>query len=214
MRYWIILFLFMLTSCCTVQVPEIPPNDARQYLYHNVTMEIQQTTAIGMVHSDLEILKDRFHEYRICRRDRINVVVKPPVPEPVRPWLQAQVVAFAQRHRTLYDRHPDDRHLIVYISLLPGTYAEPNRTNVIGLAFQDQHIALFNNFSFYVLLHEFGHTLGLVDRERREEDPVNPDRPRHCNIKACVMFWQVNKRGRFDSRCLRDLDQLIADRNK
>ena len=34
---------------------------------------------------------------------------------------------------------------------------------------------------------------GLVDPSSRAEEPVNPDRPNHCNNINCVMFWHIKR---------------------
>ena len=210
MRGLIAFFLVVLTSCTSLQVQEKPPT--ARYLYDNITIEIQQTDSIGVVQSNLTALKNSLHKYRICRKNRISIIVKNPVPAPAA-WTRETMLYFKRKHRTLFDRNPHDRHLIVHISLLPGIYLERGG-NIIGLAFKsNQYIALFNNFSHYVLLHEFGHLIGLVDRSHRKESPRNSTRPNHCNRKSCVMFWRASRLGKFDDRCLKDIDRMISERN-
>lgn len=216
MRKWLILLTLFLTSCGSFAVNQLDQGLGSekpvQYLYDHITVEIQPTTQVGVVNSQLVTFRERLHEYRICRSDRINFIVKNPVEAPVELWTRSAVMAFMRAHRTLYDLRPDDRHLIVYMSVLPGKYPDTD-SNIIGMAFGNQHMALFNNFDHYVLLHEMGHTIGLVDRDHREGEPVNPERPNHCNVRECVMFWIVDKNGRFDDRCLKDLERMIAEAN-
>ena len=147
MRRLIAFFLVVLTSCTSLQVQEKPPT--AKYLYDNITIEIQQTNSISIIQSDLTALKSSLHKYRICRKNRISIIVKNPVPAPAA-WTRSTMMHFKRKHRTLFDRNPYDRHLIVHISLLPGIYLERGG-NIIGLAFKsNQYIALFNNFSHFL----------------------------------------------------------------
>jgi hypothetical protein len=209
MRKIALILMIVLTSCVPLRGIEVE-TPIKEYLYDNITIEIQPSDGAGFVNSEMQLLKAKMHHYKICRSDRVSVVVRSIVQAPTTTWPRKMIKSFQNNHQTLVDRNIRDKHLIVFVSIIPGNYTVPGKTNIIGLAFADQHITIFNdNFNHAVLLHEIGHVIGLVNRNVRDEEPVNPDRPKHCNNVKCVMFWQVNKGARFDSLCRRDIQDLI-----
>jgi hypothetical protein len=206
---WFVVVFMIMIGCAPLTPNPEPELPARLFLYDNITMEIQPTYSAGVVTSQLTLLKDSFHKYKICRRENVSTIIRQPVDALSHVWPRNLLLRFRNRHRTLLDRRPNDRHLIVFVSILPGIYALHGHRSTIGLAMNDHHIVLFSNFDRAVLLHEFGHIIGMVDRSKREDPPVNPKRPRHCNNRRCVMFWQVNRDAKFDGLCRRDLAAMI-----
>lgn len=67
-----------------------------------------------------------------------------------------------------------------------------------------------------VLLHEFGHLLGLVDLgSPMQNNHLDTDHDKHCDNESCLMFWKVENNGvlqmmnsgipQLDTNCLLDL---------
>lgn len=211
--WFVVVFIVMIGCVPLTPAPEheLP---AQLFLYDNITMEIQPTHSAGIDISQLVLLKKSLHDYKICRRENVSAIIRQPVDALSNNWPRNLLITFKNRHQTLLDRRPNDRHLIVFISVLPGHYALQGHRSTIGLAMNGHYIVLFSNFDRAVLLHEFGHIIGMVDRSKREDPPVNPKRPRHCNNSRCVMFWQVNRKAMFDALCQRDLDAMIEAARK
>lgn len=208
----IIAAFFSITSCVShpkrVVIEKPTPK-----LFDGITIEVQPTYSSAYDEASMSKFIEDLEDNNICLSSRVRVVVRPPVIAFQRYWTTADIRFFERRHRRLYDNNRFDRHLILHISLLPGVYGEPGKRRAIGLKYGiHQSIALLRGaFGRNLLFHEFGHVIGLVDRHKREGEPVNPDRPNHCNAKNCTMFWTVHARKapRLDSLCRRDIRALI-----
>lgn len=197
---FIIAFLLYLPFCLAQSTKQTK----HDFVYDRITLEIQPTFEIENLDVELAKYRERLHDARICHRDRIHVIVKPIVPLFFGWWTREMVLGVNRQCRTVYDGNLKDRHLFVFVAVLDGEYLPKKK--VAGLAFKDyQFILLFRRFTFYALVHETAHIMGMVNRE---QVPVNPKRPPHCNNKDCVMYWQVNRLGRFDERCQADIDLL------
>jgi hypothetical protein len=202
------------TSCVSKKSqPELVPKPEPLKLYDGITIEVQPTTTSLYDEDAMSEFIEDLEEFNICSKSDIRIVVRPTVIAFHRQWTSATVRLFERRFRRLWDTNKADKHLILHISLLPGQYVLPPKNNVIGIKYgRNQSIALFQGaFGRNLLFHELGHVIGLVDRCNREGDPVNPDRPNHCNTRRCSMFWTIHPRKapRLDPLCERDIQELI-----
>jgi hypothetical protein len=214
-NYVFIAFLIsILFSSC------ISPRNQPLYSLDNTTildhMEIEIVPVEGSTVNSAVItsLINNLNDYRICSRDNIIVYLRSPVHSNKRSWSHADVVAFEDQHRIIWDRNNQDRHLKLFISCLPGTYTEKGLTDISGLVYGYRNtISLFQGcFERSVLLHEIGHIIGLVDNSTRGNPPVNIVRPNHCNNSKCVMFWVVSRDAIFDEKCINDIANMIRRR--
>lgn len=222
MRHLVLIFCLFLTACISpTKLINPEPSDPAATLYDRVVIEIYSTDVTPPEDKTFEIFKQKLEEFRICKVDRIFIIPQKPVKHDSVFWNGNSLRALERKHRTIFDPDPDDRFLNVYIAIVPGNHAAPGKQNVIGLQYDDTSIAVFYRKAFNhsyraaLLLHELGHVIGLVDRDFRDDKfgpPVNPQRPQHCNVEKCVMFWRVNPKGVFDCRCKKDLLRLIAER--
>jgi len=215
MRDWhFILFIIVLmfsVSCASLETRRSQPT--QNTLYDRIVIELYSTTTSRHSPEAIKILKAKMEEYRICRADQIFVVSQTPSAVSNIAWNSDLLRALEARERTLHDRKPKDRFLIIWIAYVPGIYVVPNRLNTVGLKYGNTSIAIFqkgfnSSYEASILVHELGHIIGLVDRSKRSDPPVNPNRPNHCNNQNCVMFWRVNPAGKFDGKCQRDIRAL------
>lgn len=215
MRVLIFILLF-LTSCVSSNRRTPHLHDT---LYDRIVIELYSTTSSQPSTEALNIFKTQMEIYRICPADQIFIIPHRPSDNLRIAWNGGWLRALEAQRRTLHDNEPEDRHLTAFVAYVPGIYAIPRHHNVIGLHYDATSIAVFHRDFFNptreaaVLAHEFGHIMGLVDRGRRPDPPINPDRPNHCNDANCVMFWQVNPIGEFDDKCQQDILNLIAERS-
>ncbi|MCA9541763.1 MAG: hypothetical protein KC620_22860 [Myxococcales bacterium] len=112
-----------------------------------------------------------------------------------------RLLALAAAHR---DRPSTERDRSFYVVFLDGYFAEDGarQTGVLGVSIGNTGvIALFkpvidstNAARFVeqtVLIHEFGHAVGLVDNGLAMVEPHRDDaHGAHCTNKDCVMYWQ------------------------
>jgi hypothetical protein len=177
-----------------------------------VYTDISPLTTESMVY-----FASKINEYKIAKNVKF-VLRKVPRPYTI-PWNTSLIKIFETQHRQMYDTKPKDKHLILFIACVPGPYIQGTRTNIAGLAYDDTSFAIFiDNVNKcnqgIVLLHEMGHILGLVDIKSRNEKPINPERPSHCNDDDCNMFWCISSdNDDFCYKCMCDLKQLIIIRN-
>jgi hypothetical protein len=201
------------TSCVSQPKRDVVEKRKTPKLFDGITIEVQPTISSPYDRSAMSEFIGDLETNDICLASRVRVVVRPPVIALRRHWTTGDIRLFERRFRRLWDNNKHDRHLIIHISLLPGIYMTPKMNNVIGLKYgRNQSIALLRGaFGRNLLFHELGHVIGLVDRCEREGDPVNPDRPNHCNTSQCTMFWTVHAREapRLDPLCRRDIQALI-----
>ena len=138
-----------------------------------------------------------------------------------------QVYELEQEHR---DRFTSGTTLAAYFLFLDNSY---ERENVLGIAYFNTSMAIFeetildNTGGFgqpsattvesSVLMHEFGHILGLVDNgSPAVQDHVDEENGSHCDVESCLMYWAIqttdlmgNLMGgsipELDEQCLHDL---------
>ena len=214
-KFFKIILTLFLVGCATTPLGKM--GAATGALYDSIYIEIQPTFNGGPEEEILTSLKRQLHNYHICHMSKIRIVVNKPVKTPRLEWTYNDIEKFEIKHRNAKDWNIYDRRLVLFISYIPGHSIEPNKTDIIGVKYDPTSIAYFTRAGgkkeLSVLLHEIGHVIGLaVGRD----DPVNPDRPNHCNNKRCIMYWIVpriknDKMPELDDECLKDLYELILD---
>lgn len=216
MKVWILVFILGFVGCIGNPKPHPDPEPIfRSYVLDELTIEVQSINGLAFDTMQLDIFKSRCQEYSICKSTNIHFIVKPSITSTKKSWSYSDIEVFRKKYRTLFDKDSKDRKVIVFLAHLQGNYSQPGMEGVAGVAVRNDFVVYFNRFSARaqapILIHEFGHLLGLVDRTQREGDPSNPDREDHCNTVSCVMFWIANNGARFDGLCQRDIKGMLIN---
>lgn len=155
---------------------------------------------------------------------------------PGRAWTFDELEGFADEH---YGGPEADDEAVIHVMILDGHYAESASSNgTLGLAWGNRHVVLFSetlrdlcepsqneelrkrglveracDASFTgTMLHELGHTIGLVNNGLDMVTPHNdPDHPTHSDDPESIMHWQFDVAGTFDlvkGKLLDDVDPI------
>ena len=211
------LVLLLLPACVTPQKLNLSPQNNEPTYFDSITIEVVYTERSKPSNKALNFLTESLREINISHK--ITIIKRQLSHPPVVPWTSALIRQFEAQHRLLKEDTPADRNLKLFVVYLPDFYLEGDRTSIAGLQYEDSSFAIFmsklkRKYEGSVLLHEFGHIIHLVRLRAREEEPINPKKPRHCNDNKCVMFWKVSGVDRkFDGACLGDIKKAIAARN-
>jgi hypothetical protein len=223
----VITSLFILPNCASdaddirrhatlsIIFPSTPQRDLlTDTKYSNLLIEITYVSSWTASPNleDLAYLRTKLLNY--CHKDNISIVVNTPIDVtrvPTLMWNDGTLAIFETQH-AMYASVGDT--LVVRILYLPGFYA-PDMV-VRGLAYGERSFVIFTNqcgskHERAVLLHEFGHLLGLVGcgtRCQSEHEEKDPKHTPHCkNEGKCVMYWcspEVQDPD-FDEPCKEDL---------
>lgn len=199
--------------------PDTPQRDfLRGSRYTNVLIEVMYVSSatanfsIAPNKADLEYLRQKILHY--CNKTNVVVAVDDPIPYSHLStilWETDALKAFEKRHG-LYSSVGDT--LVLRILYMPGTYLPSQITR--GLAYGDYAFCMFkqqiaDSRERSVMLHEFGHILGLVNCGTKcqtpHEEQDSAHKP-HCNNeKGCVMYYSSpdTQTPDFDEACQRDL---------
>ena len=178
-----------------------------EFVLERLTLEVQPVNDLTFKDVEIQRFKEEYQAHGICAVESIQVLVRPSLQINKNTWSSSDLNALKSQYQTMYDRNFFDREMTIFVAHVPGHYDEANDT--IGLSFGPDFIVYFDYsqaaYQSSTIIHEVGHSLGLVDRSRREGPPANPDAPNHCNTNTCVMFWQVAPFATFDDLCDKDL---------
>ena len=209
-RQWLALILISLLGCCT---PVIIESNQPPCLYNAIIFDIAVVDTGTPTPTALQYMRDRIIAEGIARRviirQRENIGHALPI------WSYSEVTNYERKNRVLRDKNSKDKILVIFISYLNGTYMQGDTSNIAGLQYDETSFAVFRQYTDedwegVVLMHELGHLLGVAHRENRTTEPVNPDRPNHCNDENCTMFWRAGSdRVRFCQVCIEEIQTLI-----
>lgn len=215
-----LLSLLLLLSGCNSHIKKQQQKSKEvtyQTFYDEITLEVVCVEGFGPDAKALAFFVNKLNQYDIARV--VNIQFSSDVTNVFPIWNTSLIRSFEKINRKLHDPNPKDRHLILFICYLPGIYIQGDKTTIAGLQYADTSFAIFRertdaSYEGVVLLHELGHIMKIAQAENRKEDPVNPERPNHCNNRKCTMFWRAGEhRTELDAECLAELRALIAERN-
>ena len=214
------LLVGTLSTCsCTVFRPEPVVPEPDLWYYDSIVFEIAPVGSSAPSPAALEQFRQSLDKNRFCPKEHVYFIEHDP--EPLLPpmlWHGPLLTAFEDTHRVLYDDDPEDRHLNVFVPYISGAWLAQDGIRLLGgLQYAPTAFAIFkpgaSNREAAVLLHEFGHIIGLVKDLNR--DNHDDSHPYHCANKRCVMFYTAPLvDADFDYYCRRDIRRWIMGRNK
>lgn len=219
MRRLLLLFIFVLCLSlpgCSLLPQVITTNPQTNILtarnYPKLLIEVIYVSGFNApTKADLDYLKSKVKQY--CHKETVELVISPEIPYskiPTLCWSSSDLTYFEFKHAK-YTTVGDT--LVIHILYVPGVdYPD---LIVRGRAYGDYAFVLFRQqFSQdrerAVLLHEFGHLMGLVNcgtpcqTDHQERDPAH--RP-HCRNEKCIMYWSSpdGQFPDFDASCKLDI---------
>lgn len=208
----------LLLSCASFSSrPQVP--DDVGWLYDSVTFEIAPITSAEPSPRALEIFRDRLHANHICRRTGITFNVRQTAPglPPGMPWNLGVLHSYETLRRSNLDTDPYDRDLKVFVAYIDGIWMEGGVLKFLGgIQYSNTAFAIFKSGAAdreaAVLLHEFGHLIGLV----KNESALNHDETHrhHCVVRRCVMYFTApDNESDFDLYCRQEIVNLIRTRD-
>ncbi len=220
LRSLLLVTLLTILPGCSNQTPiKTEPKEtvqAQRTLFDEITLEIVAVTGMGPDAGALAFFINKLSQYDIARV--VHIYYRSDLKNIYPIWNSALIDSFERLNRRHHDLKPKDRHLVLFVCYLPGIYVEGDKTSIAGLQYGNTSFAVFRentdaSYEGVVLLHEFGHIIRIARAAGREADPINPDRPNHCNNTKCTMFWRAGEhRTELDEECLSELKQLIEKR--
>jgi len=172
--------------------------------YDALFIEIDYVKGFPPSEEAIDHLRDRIGGY--CEKGSITVDWKAFDSDDDRYTLE-EIVELEREHRTSW-RH--DGTIVLYVLYLNGEYS--GNRNALGLAYYADAFVVFkeriedvattrldnpflvssNDIEKSVLVHEFGHLLGLVNINYRSgRDHEDPEHENHCIHEDCVMNAQI-----------------------
>lgn len=202
-------------------------NDLLSSEFSRLEIEVDFVSGYQPSQTALNNLKS-FLESRLNKPGGISIVLDDELSSPGKSSFTTQeVYEIEKQHR---DSFTDGSTLSAYFLILDAPYQQEN---VLGVAYFNTSMALFesvireNTGGFgqpsaatvesSVLMHEFGHILGLVDTgSNMVTNHEDAEHEKHCNNENCLMYWAIqttdlmgNLTGgsipELDENCIQDL---------
>jgi len=218
--YFLVMLFIGLTSCVSQQRHEVWikefPADA--WYFDSVTFEIAPVLSTDLPAAGaLDYLRDRLHTNHLCHRDSVRFIIREPIMLfHVGPWSNPLIQHYEVQQRTIHDKALDDRHFFVFVAYIRGNWVDMDGIKFLGgIQYGPSSFAIFKDGAGSrepaVLLHEFGHLLGMVKDKTREN--YDSSHQYHCVNAHCVMFWSTpHAKADFDFFCKRYIRRRVAER--
>lgn len=195
--------------------------------FTSLTIEIDYVEGFQPSQSALNNLQG-FLEQRLNKPGGISITLDDAIPSPEdNSFTSEEIYSLEQEHRDIFS---EGKTIAAYFIILDGAY---ERANVLGVAYLNTSMALFeevirdNSGGFgqpststveaSVLMHEFGHILGLVNiGTDAVQDHEDSEHEAHCNVESCLMYWAIQTTDlmgsltggnipELDTQCIQDL---------
>jgi hypothetical protein len=208
--------------------------------FQTLTVEIQPVVGFEPYQQSLNYL-DLFLNKYLAKPGGIQIVTDPAIPAPAHAAGQTgytvdDVKKIESAHRKRYSTKGNLAVFVLYADW--DSNDDINSTKLLGEAYQNSSIVIFKNtmqtlwsaptgtgispyvFEATVLEHEFGHLMGLVNENGKGSTHEDPNSPRHCVNKSCLMAAQIETSGtnaaatappELDADCQADLKALAGE---
>jgi len=216
-RSYLLVLSLLLPACVGTMVPVNQPASTKQLpstYFDSIYVEVAYVGSQRPASSVIDHFRNEILRYRIAKECRVMLhSVEYTI---YGPWNTGLLNTFETGSRIYRDQSPKDRRLRLFVAYLPGTFIEGTYNNIAGIAYGTSAFAIFCDTisdisEGNVFFHELCHLLEFVDVGARNQTPVKPDRPHHCNNEQCVMFWRASRqRTTLDGDCVLQLADKIT----
>lgn len=177
-------------------------NDLLSSEFSRLEIEVDYVSGFQPSQSALNNLQS-FLASRLNKPGGISIILDDELSSPgMSSFTTQQVYEIEKEHR---DSYTQGNTLSAYFVILDAPYQQEN---VLGVAYFNTSMALFesvikeNTGGFgqpsaatvesSVLMHEFGHILGLVDTgSNMVTNHEDAEHEKHCNNESCLMYWAI-----------------------
>lgn len=179
--------------------PDLPGDYIVDDEYAKWTIEVDYVQGHRPDGAAIDLLRNRMSE--LVQKDSITVVVDDVLQDGRDTWNDSQIRALSEQQR---DNDHGDGTVVTHVLYLDGAYS---KGSVLGITYGDKElVAIFDetignaaNLIFSsrqieqaVLVHEFGHVIGLVNSGTAMASPhEDADHRGHSNNDQSVMYWAV-----------------------
>jgi hypothetical protein len=223
-RIVVLVSLFILGCVATSSTPIIVKagdtkphvNTPQDFLtnkdYDSVIIEVTPTFGFSPDPDAIKFLCRRVKRY--CYKDQVIAIVNTAnilienAPPGTFPFFSSDTTQFESMAFRL---HSTERTLVLHIAYLDLMYL--HRANILAFANDSKYIVIYQcaaDRQKSVLLHEFGHVIGLVSSTSTHHNPTC--NPHHCTNVECIMWPTVSRdeviEPEFDQNCLKDLERM------
>jgi hypothetical protein len=202
-------------STCALSIPTKPVKV--DWYYDQILFEVAAVKNCAPSPEALNQFREQLHTTGICHRDkvtfRVNAVAFPPPPDL---WDFEILEAFELVTREYRDLDPTDRDLSVFVAYADGFMTVGEQILMVGgLTYRPTSFVIFKDLvseiEAEVLLHEFGHVMGMVPVTADNYDEKHPN---HCLNKECVMYFSIPTGHEFDTACQGEIRRLARKRRR
>jgi hypothetical protein len=204
LRLLILVIITILASCNSV-----PRDLLLDDQYTQLVVEVAPAVGCEPNLDYLRWLQTKIHKY--CKKPKgVFFIIHPSITiAPITTWTVEDLEKFEEENRLIQNK----KHIrSVFISYLPGT-TEAGTSS--GLTYGETSFVIFPDhmgmkvYEKTVLLHEFGHLLGLVNYGTKDlNNHHDTEHESHCKNIKCVMYWKTDRNQLdFDEDCQLDLKE-------
>ena len=189
--------------------------------YSKIHIEVNYVTGNSPESDALNLLKQRIQEVT----DKSTITVsQSSFGSTDNSYTLEEILELENKQRT---RFKNGNTFVVHILYLNGEYSDNDQT--LGLAYSGTSFAIFKekiedaafllisskDIEKSVIVHEFGHLLGLVNNGYQSpHDHEDPQHPHHSNNEESVMYWAIESQdigNQIDGEPPNDFDNYDLD---